>query len=81
MPTYEYECPYCRRRFEKVESITAKPITPCPRCHNKAKRLISKGGGLLFKGSGFYITDHRSLDYKAKAKAEGSSEVKSKEKK
>ena len=69
MPTYEYECPsgHC---FEQFQSIKAKPTTVCPRCRRKAKRLISSGAGFLFKGSGFYITDHRSSDYKKKAKAE-----------
>lgn len=71
MPTYEYECPQCGI-FEQFQSITAEPLKRCPTCRKKVQRLISAGGGLLFKGSGFYITDYRSDDYKKKAKAETS---------
>ena len=69
MPTYDYECPSCGT-FELFQSITANPIRKCPTCKSKVKRLIATGGGLLFKGSGFYITDYRSEDYKKQAKAE-----------
>ncbi|MBI3616518.1 MAG: zinc ribbon domain-containing protein [Candidatus Omnitrophica bacterium] len=72
MPTYEYECRSCHHRFERFQSITAKPSCACPRCKRKSRRLISSGGGLLFKGSGFYITDHRSASYKKKAEADSS---------
>lgn len=70
MPTYEYECRSCHHRFEKLQPITAKPATPCPRCKKPSKRLISSGAGILFKGSGFYATDHRSAGYKDKAKCD-----------
>ena len=71
MPTYEYECRSCHRRFERFQSITAKALSSCPKCKKgKVHRLISPGGGLLFKGSGFYITDHRSSGYKKQAQAE-----------
>lgn len=70
MPTYEYECRSCHHRFEKLQSITAKPTAPCPRCRKGARRLISTGTGLLFKGSGFYATDYRSSGYKKKAESE-----------
>src|SRR5689334_2601945 len=71
MPTYEYECSNCGNRFEKFQSITAAPIKKCPHCgKNTAQRLIGTGAGLIFKGSGFYITDYRSEGYKEKAKAE-----------
>ncbi|MBI4323062.1 MAG: zinc ribbon domain-containing protein [Candidatus Omnitrophica bacterium] len=63
MPTYEYQCRKCKRRHEASQSITAKPLTTCPRCGGKLKRLISSGSGFLFKGSGFYITDYRSKGY------------------
>ena len=78
MPTYEYECSKCENRFEKFQSISAKPLTKCPSCGGKVKRLIGTGAGLLFKGSGFYITDYRSDGYKKAAKAEkGESSTKS----
>ncbi len=59
MPTYEYECPSCKHAFEAFQSMTAKPLTKCPKCGRKIKRLISRGGGIIFKGSGFYATDYR----------------------
>jgi putative FmdB family regulatory protein len=71
MPTYEYECSNCGNKFEKFQSITAAPIKKCPVCgKNTAKRLIGMGAGLIFKGSGFYITDYRSDSYKERAKSE-----------
>jgi len=71
MPTYEYQCDACGTKFEKFQSITAPPIKKCPKCgKNKVRRLISTGAGLIFKGSGFYITDYRSDSYKEKAKSE-----------
>ena len=63
MPTYEYQCQRCKRRHEASQPITAKPLTKCPRCAGKLKRLIGSGSGFLFKGSGFYITDYRSKRY------------------
>ncbi len=68
MPTYEYECPECGCRFEKFESITAKPKAKCPECGGRCRRLISAGAGVIFKGSGFYTTDYRSESYKKAAK-------------
>jgi putative FmdB family regulatory protein len=65
MPTYEYKCDACGHAFEKFQSITAGPIRKCPHCgKNKVRRLISSGGGLIFKGGGFYITDYRDASYK-----------------
>ena len=78
MPTYEYECEACGGNFEFFQSITASPKRKCHECGKlKLKRLISSGAGFLFKGDGFYITDYRSDDYKAKAKADGESSSKS----
>ena len=76
MPTYEYVCSKCGHEFEKVQSIKDGPLTACPKelCglkkwgKGKVKRAIGAGAGLLFKGSGFYITDYRSDNYKAGAK-------------
>ena len=60
MPTYEYVCKDCGYEFEEFQSITAEPIKVCPKCggHNVVRK-ISAGGGLVFKGSGFYITDYK----------------------
>jgi len=76
MPTYEYICSKCGHAFEKMQSIKAKALTVCPRdlCprkpwgKGKVTRRIGLGGGLIFKGSGFYETDYRSENYKAAAK-------------
>lgn len=71
MPTYEYKCDACGFAFEKFHSITAAPVKKCPQCgKNKVQRLIGTGAGLIFKGSGFYITDYRDKGYQDKAKAE-----------
>ena len=58
MPTYEYECQKCGHRFEEFQSMKDAPLTKCPECKGKVKRLIGAGAGFLFKGSGFYITDY-----------------------
>src|ERR1700712_596864 len=69
MPTYEYKCDACGHAFEKFQSIMAAPVKKCPVCgKNKVRRLISAGAGMIFKGSGFYITDYRSEGYKDAAK-------------
>ena len=71
MPTYEYLCEACNHRFEKFQSITSAPIKKCPECgKSKVRRLIGTGAGLLFKGSGFYITDYRNESYNKAAKAD-----------
>ena len=68
MPTYDYECDACGHRFEKFQSITARPICKCPECgKSKVRRLIGTGAGVIFKGSGFYQTDYRSESYKKAA--------------
>src|SRR5580765_996248 len=80
MPTYEYKCDACGHTFERFQSITAAPVKRCPECgKSKVRRLISTGAGLIFKGSGFYITDYRDKSYTDQAKADsagGSSETK-----
>jgi putative FmdB family regulatory protein len=81
MPTYEYVCSKCERHFETVQRITDPPLKVCTKelCrlkswgHGKVKRVIGAGGGLIFKGSGFYSTDYRSENYKAGAKKEAGS--------
>jgi putative FmdB family regulatory protein len=76
MPTYEYVCSKCKHHFEKIQRMSDKTLTVCPRelCprkpwgKGKIKRQMSAGAGLIFKGSGFYITDYRSEGYKEAAK-------------
>ena len=70
MPTYDYVCAKCGHEFELVQKMTDPPKQRCPKCRGKVERKIGSGAGLIFKGSGFYITDYRSKDYVAKAKAE-----------
>ncbi len=60
MPTYEYVCEDCGYEFEEFQRITADPLETCPQCGGKVRRKISAGGGLVFKGSGFYITDYKN---------------------
>jgi putative FmdB family regulatory protein len=76
MPTYEYACEKCGKNFDVFQSMRDEPFTECPKehCqqkrwgHGKVKRLLGTGAGLIFKGSGFYITDYRSNSYKEAAK-------------
>ena len=78
MPTYEYACNKCGHEFELLQSMSAPPLKTCPEnlCAKKkwgrgaVVKKISSGGGLLFKGTGFYITDYRSEGYKQSAKKE-----------
>lgn len=73
MPTYEYACDSCSHEFEQFQSITARPLKECPICGKPSlRRLIGAGGGVIFKGSGFYQTDYRSESYKKAAEAEKS---------
>jgi len=59
MPTYEYYCSSCGFEFEEFQSIASEPISVCPQCDSHVKRKISGGTGLIFRGSGFYITDYK----------------------
>ena len=58
MPIYEYECGDCQSRFERKQSFDAEPVAICPHCQGKARRVIHSTP-IIFKGSGFYVTDHR----------------------
>lgn len=67
------ECGACKHKWELFQSIKAEPEKKCPECKKKkARRLIGAGAGLIFKGSGFYLTDYRSKSYKDAAKADKS---------
>ena len=80
MPTYDYACQKCGHEFEAIHSINAAPLKICPAesCprktwgRGKVTKKIGSGAGLLFKGSGFYITDYRSEGYKQSAKKDSS---------
>lgn len=85
MPTYEYECEKCRKTFELFQSMKDDALKSCPQAKckmkkwgkGKVRRLLGTGAGLIFKGSGFYITDYRSEGYKQAAKKDSGESVKS----
>ncbi len=78
MPTYDYQCEKCSHAFELFQSMKDDALKTCPkdRCprktwgKGKVKRLLGTGAGLIFKGSGFYITDYRSEGYKSAARSD-----------
>jgi putative FmdB family regulatory protein len=72
MPTYDYRCPKCDALFEVVQRMKDRPGAKCPKCGAKAVRQLSAGHGLVFKGSGFYITDYKHKEDKSR-KAEADS--------
>ena len=59
LPTYEYECPKCSSRFEQRRSFSEESKVTCPKCRREARRIFSPVP-IIFKGSGFYVTDHKS---------------------
>jgi putative FmdB family regulatory protein len=81
MPTYEYHCEKCKKDFELYQSMKDDALKTCPKekCRQKTwgkgkvRRLLGTGAGIIFKGSGFYITDYRSEGYKQAAKNEAAS--------
>jgi len=58
VPIYEYECGDCHCIFERKQSFNEEPVAECPKCRGKARRVIHSNP-IIFKGSGFYVTDHR----------------------
>ena len=71
MPTYEYICNECGERFENFQTMSSRPLTKRPNCEKKdcnVTRVISGGSGLIFKGSGFYLTDYKDDRSKADKK-------------
>jgi putative FmdB family regulatory protein len=81
MPTYEYICQKCGHQFEQFQSMLDRPLVTCPRAlcgmkrwgKGRVKRAIGAGAGVIFKGSGFYITDYRSDSYRQAASKESGS--------
>jgi putative FmdB family regulatory protein len=61
MPTYDYVCPKCGHEFEQFQPMSDAPLKRCPKCKKLGlKRLVGAGAGLIFKGTGFYITDYKN---------------------
>ena len=82
MPTYDYRCSDCGHEFEHLQTMTEDPLAHCPVCAGTLKRLIGGGAGLIFKGSGFYITDYKNRNTsggnsqnKVKPKTDGKKEA------
>ncbi|MCX7877940.1 MAG: zinc ribbon domain-containing protein [Ignavibacteria bacterium] len=78
MPFYEYQCSECDYNFEELQKFSDPPLEICPSCGKKSlKKLIGTGAGLIFKGSGFYLTDYK----KTSAEDKTSSQEKNKQQK
>lgn len=70
MPTYDYLCSNCGHKFEAFQSMKDAKLVQCPECEqNTLERLIGGGAGLIFKGTGFYVTDYKSSGYKNEQKS------------
>jgi len=78
VPIYEYECGDCQTHFDRKQSFDEEPVTECPKCQGKARRVIHSIP-VIFKGSGFYITDSRKHVKPEKSKEESPGEAKKKE--
>ena len=76
MPTYQYACTACGHQLEAVQSFADEPLTECPACEGRLRKLFSSVG-VVFKGSGFYRTDSRSTPSESKSAESTSSESKS----
>lgn len=76
MPIYEYQCsdPDCRHEFDELQSMSEPPLVTCPKCgKDTLKKLIGSGAGLIFKGSGFYLTDYKNNKTSGSPSKEGTS--------
>ena len=60
MPTYDYQCADCGYEFEHFQAMSDEPLRICPNCNGAVRRKISGGTGLIFKGSGYYLTDYKN---------------------
>ena len=82
MPTYEYICAKCDHELEAFQSMKEEPLKKCPACKKPSlKRKVGGGAGLIFKGSGFYITDYKKKSGSPKSESSGSTASKSSESK
>ena len=68
MPTYDYQCVDCGYEFEYFQGMSDEPLRICPKCNGNVRRKISGGAGLIFKGSGYYITDYKNKSATADTK-------------
>ncbi len=78
MPVYTYRCESCGIRFEQTQKFSDSPLTRCPECGKKSLRKVFQPVGIVFKGSGFYATDHRSPSGGGKNSAHGDEKAESK---
>ena len=70
MPTYNYICLGCNKKFSVFQNMNDEPISNCKYCKNgKLEKIISGGSGLIFKGSGFYLTDYKNKTNNKKNKS------------
>ena len=81
MPTYDYICKKCDHTFEYFQAMSDTPLENCPECKSKVRRLVSGGSGLIFKGSGFYLTDYVKKDSSEKKEESTASKKSKKEQK
>ena len=80
MPTYNYKCKDCEYIYEAFQSIKEEKHKTCPKCKGSVIRLIGAGAGIVFKGSGFYVTDYRKKDDKKNSKEAKNQKTPSKDK-
>ena len=80
MPTYEYECSNCEMRLEVFQNFSDKPLTKCSECGGKLGKVFHPAG-VIFKGSGWYVTDSRGQTEKKKYKEDGKPQEKSQDSK
>ena len=77
MPTYTYQCKTCNHTFDLFHAMSSRPRVRCAECGKACRRLIGKGSGIIFKGSGFYETDYKQKGMAGAAKSESKGESKS----
>ena len=77
MPVYTYRCENCGVQFDRFQKFQDQPLTWCPECNKKSLRKVYQPVGIVFKGSGFYATDHRSPSGQSRANSEKAAEAKS----